>query len=47
MDSEFLQDGPLLVATLEREIARGRYGDPEGQRGGGKRRVLSGFEFLW
>ena len=31
--------------TLEREIAWRRYGDPGGERGGGTRRVLDGFDF--
>ncbi|KAJ3662238.1 hypothetical protein Zmor_006594 [Zophobas morio] len=31
-------------STVEREIARGRYGDLGKERSGGKRRVLNGFE---
>ena len=49
LDGDFFQDLLLLVleaATLEREIARRRYGDPEGERGGGTRRLLNGFAIL-
>ena len=45
LGGDFLQDGPLLdleAATLNLEIARGRYGDLGRGRGGGRRRVHDG-----
>ena len=33
----------MRTATLEREIARGRYGDPGGERGDGTRRIFNSF----